>query len=92
MWVTKRQHPSLTKILKIENETFHYCERYHEHLASDGHNLMKAKELNLVLGKDFHYFSAVLLFLKSCPLVFRNKILIHEVGNNHPSNHLKSNF
>ena len=77
---------------KMVNETFHYCERYHEHPASGDHNQRKVKELNLVLERGFRYFSIVLLSPKTFLLVFQNTILIREVGNNHPSNHLYSNF
>ena len=77
---------------KMVNETFHYCERYHEHPASGDHNQRKVKELSLVLGKGCRYFSTVLLSPKTFLLVFQNKILIHEVENNHLSNHLYSNF
>ena len=62
-----------------------HCGRYHVSQASDGRNQKKAKELNPVLGKDFRCFSTVLLFPKSCPLVFLNKILNREVGSSLPS-------
>ena len=63
-----------------------HCGRYHGNLASDGHNQMKVRGLNLALGRGFRCFSIVLLSPRSFLLVFQNTILSHEVGNSLPSN------